>query len=93
MKRSKFSEEQVAYALRQAESDTIPITHPSRHPQFKTDPAFNHTVDLTPDGGHFLDVVQTHDHPPRTRVVELQRRTARPTATRQLNLAIGRGQS
>ena len=35
-----------------------------------TDPAFHHTVDLAPDGRHFLDVAQTHDHPPLSRVVD-----------------------
>lgn len=31
-----------------------------------TDPAFNHTVTFSPDGGHFVDVAQTHDQPPVT---------------------------
>ncbi len=35
-----------------------------------TDPAFNHTVDLSPDGKHFIDVAQTHDSPPVTRLVD-----------------------
>ena len=35
-----------------------------------TDPAFNHTVNLAPDGKHFIDVAQTHDTPPFTRLVE-----------------------
>jgi dipeptidyl-peptidase-4 len=34
-----------------------------------TDPAFHHTVDLAPDGKHFLDVAQTHDTPPVTRLL------------------------
>ena len=29
-----------------------------------TDPAFHHTVTLSPDGEHFVDVAQTHDQPP-----------------------------
>jgi dipeptidyl-peptidase-4 len=35
-----------------------------------TDPAFNHTVDFAPDGKHFVDVAQTHDIPPVTRLMD-----------------------
>ena len=35
-----------------------------------TDPAFNHTVNLSPDGKYFIDVAQTHDVPPVTRLVD-----------------------
>lgn len=35
-----------------------------------TDPAFTHTVNLAPDGQHFVDVYQAHDHPPASRVVD-----------------------
>ncbi|MEP6756579.1 MAG: DPP IV N-terminal domain-containing protein, partial [Chthonomonadales bacterium] len=35
-----------------------------------TDPAFNHTVSLSPDGSEFVDVIQTHNSPPATRVVK-----------------------
>ncbi|MEN3334174.1 MAG: dipeptidyl-peptidase 4 [Blastocatellia bacterium] len=35
-----------------------------------TDPAFNHTVSLAPDGRHFVDVAQTHDQPPVTRLMD-----------------------
>jgi dipeptidyl-peptidase-4 len=35
-----------------------------------TDPAFNHTVDIAPDGKHFIDVMQNHDCPPSTRLVD-----------------------
>jgi dipeptidyl-peptidase 4 len=34
-----------------------------------TDPAFHHNVDIAPDGKHFIDVAQTHDTPPTTRLV------------------------
>src|ERR1041385_8829546 len=37
-----------------------------------TDPAFNHSVDIAPDGLHFIDVYQTHDLPPATRVVDAE---------------------
>jgi len=37
-----------------------------------TDPAFHHTVNLAPDGKHFIDVVQTHDTPPATRLVDAE---------------------
>ncbi len=33
-----------------------------------TDPAFHHSVDLSPDGGHFIDIAQTHNLPPVTRL-------------------------
>ncbi|MGH7469663.1 MAG: DPP IV N-terminal domain-containing protein [Longimicrobiales bacterium] len=35
-----------------------------------TDPAFNHTVSVSPDGKHFVDIAQTHDQPPRTQLVD-----------------------
>ncbi len=35
-----------------------------------TDPAFNHTVNIAPDGLHFVDVAQTHDTPPMTRLMD-----------------------
>ena len=35
-----------------------------------TDPEFHHTVDVAPDGKHFIDVAQTHDTPPVTRLMD-----------------------
>jgi dipeptidyl-peptidase-4 len=35
-----------------------------------TDPAFHHTIDFAPDGRHFIDVAQTHDSPPVTRLMK-----------------------
>jgi dipeptidyl-peptidase-4 len=35
-----------------------------------TDPAFNHSVDFSPDGRYFIDVTQTHDAPPFTRLLD-----------------------
>lgn len=35
-----------------------------------TDPAFNHTVDVAPDGRHFIDIAQTHQAPPVTRLMD-----------------------
>jgi dipeptidyl-peptidase-4 len=37
-----------------------------------TDPAFHHTVSLAPNGKTFVDVAQTHDQPPATRLVDAQ---------------------
>lgn len=37
-----------------------------------TDPAFTHTVTLSPDGRYFVDVAQTHDHPPFTRLLNTE---------------------
>ena len=35
-----------------------------------TDPHFEHTIQLSPDGKHFVDVAETHDQPPVTRLVD-----------------------
>jgi Dipeptidyl aminopeptidases/acylaminoacyl-peptidases len=35
-----------------------------------TDPAFFHSVNLAPDGRHFLDTAQTHNTPPVTRLID-----------------------
>ncbi len=35
-----------------------------------TDPKLNHTVDVAPDGKHFIDIAQTHNTPPTTRLVD-----------------------
>lgn len=39
-----------------------------------TDPAFHHTVSIAPDGRHFVDVAQTHDRPPVTRLMDAEGR-------------------
>jgi dipeptidyl-peptidase-4 len=31
-----------------------------------TNPAFHHTIDVAPRGGHFVDIAETHDKPPTT---------------------------
>jgi len=36
-----------------------------------TDPAFTHQIDLSPDGKYFIDVAQTHDQAPVSRVIEV----------------------
>jgi dipeptidyl-peptidase-4 len=35
-----------------------------------TDPAFNHSVNISPDGKYFIDVAQTHDIPPFTNLID-----------------------
>jgi dipeptidyl-peptidase 4 len=45
-----------------------------------TDPAFNHTVDIAPDGKHFIDVAQAHDSPPATRLVDTEGRVVEELA-------------
>jgi dipeptidyl-peptidase-4 len=35
-----------------------------------TDPAYNHSVSLSPDGQYFVDVAQTHDTPPFSRLLD-----------------------
>jgi dipeptidyl-peptidase-4 len=37
-----------------------------------TDPAYHHGVDVAPDGKHFIDIAQTHDTPPVTRLMDAQ---------------------
>ena len=37
-----------------------------------TDPAFNHSVDVAPDGRHFIDVIHTHDTPASTRLLDTE---------------------
>jgi dipeptidyl-peptidase-4 len=36
-----------------------------------TDPTFNHTVNFAPDGRHFIDICQTHDVPPVSRLMDI----------------------
>jgi dipeptidyl-peptidase-4 len=45
-----------------------------------TDPTFNHMADLAPDGKHFIDVAQTHDSPPATRLVDAEGRVVEELA-------------
>jgi dipeptidyl-peptidase-4 len=45
-----------------------------------TDPAFHHTVDIAPDGKHFIDMAQTHDSPPATRLVDAEGRVVEELA-------------
>jgi dipeptidyl-peptidase-4 len=35
-----------------------------------TDPSYHHTVNIAPDGRHIIDVAQTHNHPPFTRLLD-----------------------
>ncbi len=35
-----------------------------------TDPAFTHSISLAPDGKHFMDVAETHDQAPVTRILD-----------------------
>src|SRR5687768_1774674 len=39
-----------------------------------TDPALTHAVTLAPDGKHFIDVAQTHEQPPVTRLLDINGR-------------------
>jgi dipeptidyl-peptidase-4 len=49
-----------------------------------TDPAFNHRVDLSPDGRHFVDVAQTHDHAPFTNLLDMEGRVVAELAKSDL---------
>ncbi len=37
-----------------------------------TDPTYNHSVQISPDGRYFIDVAQTHDIPPFTRLMDAE---------------------
>lgn len=37
-----------------------------------TDPAYNHTVEISPDNNYFIDVAQTHNIPPYTNLVDMK---------------------
>jgi dipeptidyl-peptidase-4 len=50
-----------------------------------TDPAFNHSVELAPDGKHFTDVAQTHDQPPVTRLCDASGKVEKELATSDLS--------
>ena len=39
-----------------------------------TDPTYNHSVDISPDGKYFIDVAQTHNIPPFTQLLDVQGR-------------------
>ena len=49
-----------------------------------TDPARHHAVDIAPDGRHFVDVSQTHDEPPVTRVLDADGRVVADLAASDL---------
>jgi len=37
-----------------------------------TDPAYHHSIDMAPDGQHFIDVAQSHDSAPVTRLMDVE---------------------
>jgi len=45
-----------------------------------TDPAFHHTVDIAPDGKHFIDIAQAHNSPPVTRLLDAEGRVVEELA-------------
>ena len=49
-----------------------------------TDPALNHAVTLAPDGRHFVDVAQSHDTPPTTRLLDANGRLVAELASSDL---------
>ena len=46
------------------------VTLDGRNDVRLTDPAFHHAVTVAPDGRHFVDIAQTHDQPPVTRLMD-----------------------
>jgi dipeptidyl-peptidase-4 len=49
-----------------------------------TDAAFNHTVTMSPDGKYIVDVAQTHDTPPVTRLLDSDGQAVADVATTNL---------
>jgi dipeptidyl-peptidase-4 len=49
-----------------------------------TDPAFHHTITMAPNGKHFVDVAQTHDAAPVTRLMDAGGRPVAVLATSDL---------
>ena len=49
-----------------------------------TDPAFNHSVSISPTGKHFVDVAQTHDIPPFTNLLSAKGKVIRELAKSDL---------
>jgi dipeptidyl-peptidase-4 len=50
-----------------------------------TDPRFTHNVSLAPDGQHFIDVYQDHEHPPASRLVDARGDVVAELATSDLS--------
>jgi dipeptidyl-peptidase-4 len=50
-----------------------------------TDPAYHHTVELAPDGKYFVDIAQTHDQPPLTRLVDADGKVVAELATSDMS--------
>ena len=46
-----------------------------------TDPTLHHVLRMAPDGRHFVDVAQTHDQPPITRLMDVRGRQVAELAT------------
>jgi dipeptidyl-peptidase-4 len=52
-----------------------------KHDTRLTDPAFLHTITAAPDGKYFVDVEQTHDTPPVTRLIDSDGKVVADLAT------------
>jgi dipeptidyl-peptidase-4 len=50
-----------------------------------TDPQFTHSVSLSPDGQHMVDVYQAHDRPPASRLLDARGRVLAELATSDLS--------
>ncbi|HXT14111.1 MAG TPA: DPP IV N-terminal domain-containing protein [Gemmatimonadaceae bacterium] len=50
-----------------------------------TDPAFTHGISLAPDGKHFVDVAETHDQAPVTRLIDANGKVVAELATTDLS--------
>lgn len=56
-----------------------------------TDPALTHTISLSPDGKHFVDVAEAHDRPPVTRLIDGNGRVVTELATTDISRAAALG--
>lgn len=50
-----------------------------------TDPAFHHSVSVSPNGDYFVDVAQTHDIPPFTQLIDKKGRLVAELATSDMS--------
>ncbi|HEY4218599.1 MAG TPA: DPP IV N-terminal domain-containing protein [Gemmatimonadaceae bacterium] len=56
-----------------------------KHDVRLTDPAFTHTISLAPDEKYFVDVAETHDQPPVTRLMDATGKVVKELATTDMS--------
>jgi dipeptidyl-peptidase 4 len=61
---------QLFYTARDGDNTMKLQLHRGKGDRRPTDPAFTHSINLSSDGKYFVDVAQTHDVPPVTRLLD-----------------------